>query len=79
MTLAAALNVLLARYTGQDRLWCWYSYCQSHPPELERLIGCFINTLALRTDLSGNPDFREVLKRVQQVALEGYAHQEVAL
>ena len=44
--------------------------------ELEGLIGFFVNTLALRLDLSGEPSFREVLRRTQQVALEAYEHQE---
>src|SRR5438309_586248 len=45
--------------------------------EIEGLIGFFVNTLALRTDLSGNPSFRQLLVRVRQVALEAYAHQDM--
>src|SRR6185369_3764599 len=45
--------------------------------ETEGLIGFFVNTLVLRTDLGGNPDFKKVLKRVQQVALEAYRHQDM--
>ena len=45
--------------------------------ELEPIIGCFINTLVLRTDLSGNPTFRELLHRVRDTALDAFARQDI--
>ena len=47
------------------------------PPEIEGLIGFFVNTLALRMDLSGEPTVRELLQRVSKAALEGQAHQDM--
>ena len=75
MTLLAAFKTLLYRYTGQDDMIVGTPIAGRNRAEVEKLIGCFINTLALRTDLSGNPSFRELLGRVRQVALS--AHQEL--
>ncbi|MEZ4725528.1 MAG: amino acid adenylation domain-containing protein [Caldilineaceae bacterium] len=77
MTLLAAFKTLLYRYTGQTDMIVGTPIAGRNRAEVEKLIGCFINTLALRTDLSGNPSFREVLRRVRQVALSAYAHQEL--
>jgi amino acid adenylation domain-containing protein len=77
MTLLAAFDVLLARYTGLEDIVVGSPIAGRNREEIERLIGFFVNTLVLRADLSGNPSFTEVLKRVREVALEAYAHQEV--
>jgi amino acid adenylation domain-containing protein len=77
MTLLAAVDVLLARYSGQDELVVGTPITNRTRAETEELTGCFANTLVLRVDTSGNPRFRELVQRVKQVALEGYAHQDV--
>jgi amino acid adenylation domain-containing protein len=77
MTLLAAFQTLLARCTGQHDIVVGTSVANRTRPELEGLIGLFVNTLALRSDLSGNPRFHKLLQRVCAVALEGYAHQEL--
>ncbi len=77
MTLAAAFQTLLLRYTSQDDIAIGTSITNRGRVETEPLIGLFINTLVLRTDLSGNPPFRELLRRVREVMLEAYAHQEL--
>jgi hypothetical protein len=77
MTLLAAFKALLARVTGQTDLVVGVPVAGRTRLELSGLIGCFTNTLVLRTDASGNPTFRELLHRVRHAALEGYAHQEL--
>jgi amino acid adenylation domain-containing protein len=77
MTLLAAFNVLLYRYTGLDDVSVGTPIANRNRAEIEGLIGVFINTLVLRTDLSGLPTFRQVLQRVREVALGSYAHQDV--
>src|SRR6185312_6667979 len=77
MTLLAAFQVLLARYSGQSDIAVGTPIANRHRTEVEGLIGFFVNTLVLRTDLSDNPSFREVLARVRDVALGAYAHQDV--
>jgi amino acid adenylation domain-containing protein len=77
MTLTAALETLLYRYTGQEDITIGSPIANRQRPEIERLIGCFINTLVLRADLSGNPTFRELLRQVRETTLEAYAHQEL--
>lgn len=77
MTLLAAFQALLARYSGQQDIVVGTPIAGRTQPELEPLIGFLVNTLALRADLSGNPSFRELLKRVREVALSAYAHQDV--
>ena len=76
MTLLAAFQVLLYRYSGQSDITVGTSVANRTHPETEHLIGFFVNTLALRTDLSGNPSVQEVLKRVKTMALGAYEHQE---
>ncbi|HEX3560510.1 MAG TPA: amino acid adenylation domain-containing protein [Pyrinomonadaceae bacterium] len=77
MTLLAAFKVLLYRYTGQEDLVVGSPIANRHRQELEGLIGFFVNTLAMRTDLSGDPTFKELLRRVRETALGAYAHQDL--
>jgi amino acid adenylation domain-containing protein len=77
MTLLAAFKVLLHRYSGQDDIIVGAPIANRPQSESEQLIGYFLNNLALRTDLSGNPNFRQALTRVRQTALGAYAHQDV--
>ncbi len=77
MTALAALNVLLMRLSGQQDISVGASVANRSRSELEGLIGLFTNALVLRTDLSGDPTFRQLLARVRQVTLDAYAHQEV--
>ena len=74
--LLAAFKVLLHRYTGQDDLSVGCPIANRRRRELEEVIGFFANTLVLRTKLSGDPSFREALKRVQEGTLAAYAHQD---
>ena len=75
MTLLAAFQLLLHRYTGQTDILVGAPIAGRTRQEVENLIGFFINTLVLRTDLSGNPTFRELLSRVRAVTLDAYEHQ----
>jgi acyl-CoA synthetase (AMP-forming)/AMP-acid ligase II len=75
MTLLAAFQILLHRYTGQDDIIVGSPIAGRHLVETEKLIGVFINTLVLRTDFSGNPTFQTLLARVRETALGAYAHQ----
>ena len=77
MTLLAAFKVLLYSYTGQDDLCIGTLVANRQRQEVEGLIGHFVNTVLLRTDLSGNPTFREVLQRVRETTLAAYAHQDL--
>jgi hypothetical protein len=77
MTLLAAYKILLYRYTGQEDIVVGTPIANRNRWEIEGLIGFFTNTLVLRTDLSGNPNFRELLGRVREVALSAYAHQDL--
>ena len=77
MTLLAAFQSLLYRYTGQCGIAIGSPFANRLRPEVQGLIGCFVNTLVLRTDFSGNPTFRELLGRVRNLVLGAYAHQEM--
>jgi acyl carrier protein len=75
MTLLAAFKVLLSRYSGQEDIIVGTVIANRNSIELERLIGFFLSTLPLRTNLAGDPTFRELLARVRKVVLGAYAHQ----
>jgi non-ribosomal peptide synthetase component F len=77
MTLVAAWQVLLHRYSGEDDLSIGTPVAGRNHQETEDLIGFFVNTLVLRTSLAGDPGFRELLQRVREVVLEAYAHQDL--
>jgi len=77
MVLLAAFKVLIHRYTGEEDLWVGTPIANRNRSEIENLIGFFVNTLILRTDLSHNPTFEEVLLRVRKTVLEAYTHQDL--
>jgi amino acid adenylation domain-containing protein len=77
MTLLAAFQTLLYRHTGQEDITVGSASAGRNRAEIEPLIGFFINTLVLRTNLGGNPSFRELLGRVRPVALGAFAHQDM--
>ncbi|HEX7955683.1 MAG TPA: condensation domain-containing protein, partial [Pyrinomonadaceae bacterium] len=77
MTLLAGFQSLLSRYSGQEDIVVGSPIAGRNRAETEALIGFFVNTLALRTDLSGDPSFREAVRRVREVCLGAYAHQDV--
>ncbi|MBV9110094.1 MAG: amino acid adenylation domain-containing protein, partial [Gemmatimonadetes bacterium] len=79
MAVAAAWAALLHRWSGQDDLVVGTPVAGRTHPQTEPLIGFFVQTLALRMDLSGDPSFRALLGRVRQTTAEAYAHQEVPL
>ncbi|MEU6432599.1 amino acid adenylation domain-containing protein, partial [Microbispora sp. NPDC046973] len=77
MTLATAYTVLLNKYTGQDDVLVGTRVANRNHGQTEALIGFFVNTLALRADLSGDPTFTELLARVRATALDAYTHQDL--
>ncbi|MBW4602153.1 MAG: amino acid adenylation domain-containing protein [Calothrix sp. FI2-JRJ7] len=77
MTLLAAFITLLHYYTEQDDIVVGTDVANRNQGETEQLIGFFVNQLVLRTYLGGNPSFRELLKRVREVTLGAYAHQDL--
>jgi amino acid adenylation domain-containing protein len=77
MTLLAAWQALLAVWTGQDDVALTTNIAHRSRPEIERMIGLFTNALVLRTDLSGDPTFHELLGRVRETTLEAFAHQDM--
>ena len=77
MILLAAFQALLYRYTGQDDINIGSPIANRTRSEVEHLIGFFLNTLVLRTDLSGDPSFRELVKRVRETVLGAFAHQDL--
>jgi hypothetical protein len=77
MLLLSAWQVLLSRYTGTTDIVVGTPIANRQRGEVEGLIGYFVNALALRTDLSGDPTFHELLRRVREVALGAYLHQDV--
>jgi len=79
MTMLAAFLVLLYRYSSQEDICVGSGIANRRWRETEDLMGMLINTVVLRTDLSGNPTFRELLSRVREVTLGAYAHQDLPL
>jgi amino acid adenylation domain-containing protein len=77
MTLLAAFQTLLFRYTDQEDVSVGAPIASRNRPEVESLIGFFLNTLVLRSDLSGNPTFRQLLRRVREVVLGAFSHQDL--
>ena len=77
MVLLAAFKVLLFRHAGQEDIVIGVPIAGRSKPELENEIGLFVNMLALRTDLAGNPTFRELLVRVRDAAVGAYEHQDL--
>jgi amino acid adenylation domain-containing protein len=79
MTLLAAFQCLLYRYTQHDDIAVGSMIANRNQIEIERLIGMFANVVVLRTDLSGDPTFSEVLRRVRQLTLDAYRNQELPI
>lgn len=77
MLLFSAFNILLCRYSGQTDLVIGTPVAGRPHLELQSMMGFLSNTLALRSDLSGNPTFRQLLNRTRQAAVEAYAHQNL--
>ncbi len=77
MTLLSAFQILLSRYSGQPHVVVGTPIANRQRPELEPLIGCFVNTLALHTDFCGDPRVAELLATVREVCLGAYAHQDL--
>ena len=77
MTLLAAFNALLSRYTGQEDIVVGAPFTNRQRAEVEGLIGFFVNTMPLRTQLSGELTFRQLLQRVKATALDAYDHREL--
>ena len=80
ITLMAGYSILLGIYSKQTDVSVGTPFAnRSHQPELEKIMGCFINTLPIVTDLSGNPSFNDVLKRVRKMVFSASANQEIPL
>ncbi|HEV3051653.1 MAG TPA: amino acid adenylation domain-containing protein, partial [Longimicrobium sp.] len=77
MVLLSALDVVLSRWSGQQDVVVGTPIAGRTRAETDRMVGLFLNSLALRTDLSGDPSFRELLGRVRETTLAAYAHQEL--
>ncbi|MDB9510452.1 amino acid adenylation domain-containing protein [Kamptonema animale CS-326] len=77
MTLLAAFQIVLSRYSDRDDILVGTPVANRKRAELEQLIGLFVNTVVLRTNLADNPTFVQLLERVRKVALEAYAHQDL--
>ena len=76
-TLLGAFSVLLQRYTGQDDIVVGAPAAGRNRAEVEGLLGFFVNTLVMRTDLSGDPTFRQLLRRLKETTFGAYAHQDL--
>ena len=79
MVALAVYQILLFRYSGQDDIVVGSPFANRRRSEIENLIGCFVNTLPLRSDLSGQPSFRQLLQRISSTCLDVYTNQDVPL
>jgi len=77
MTLLGAFNVLIHRYSNQEDICVGTPVAGRQQDQLENLVGFFVNTLALRTEVNGNSSFEDILEKVRKTTLEAYEHQEV--
>jgi amino acid adenylation domain-containing protein len=77
MILLAAFQIFLMRYAGQPDVVVGSPIANRTRAELEDILGCFVNTLALRGNLSGDPSFRELLQSVRRTTLDAYEHQDL--
>src|SRR6266481_2108291 len=77
MLMLAAFKVLLYRHTGNPDVVVGSPVAGRNHSRVENLIGCFLNTMVLRTDCSGNISFRQLLQRVKNVTLDSYSHQDI--
>lgn len=77
MVLLSSLYVLLSRFSGQRDVVIGAPVAGRDQPETHEVVGCFLNTLALRLDPAGRPGFREVLRHTREVCLDAYAHVDV--
>jgi amino acid adenylation domain-containing protein len=79
MGLLAAFQALLSRYTGMEDIPVGTPVAGRNDPDLSDLIGCFINSLVIRGDLTGTPSFKELLQRTRAASLGAFAHQELPI
>jgi amino acid adenylation domain-containing protein len=77
MTMVAAFQSLLHRYSGQDDILIGTTISDRRRPEVQNLLGLFLNTVVLRGNLAGNPSFRDLLRQARKVTLEAQMHQDV--
>ncbi len=77
MLLNAAMAIVLGRYSGEDDIVLGTLVANREHPALAPMVGFFVNVLALRTDLSGNPSFKQLLARSKQTLLDAYSHQQL--
>src|SRR5262249_49675962 len=77
MVLLAGVEVLLNRYSGQRDISVGTAIANRNRAEIEKLIGFFVNTLVMRVEVEGKERFSELVKRVKEVALGAYAHQDL--
>ena len=77
MILLAAYAILLKTYTGQDDILIGAPVSGRNRKETEHLIGCFVNMLVFRTNLSGNPTVRELMARIKTTTIDAYEHQDL--
>ncbi len=77
MTLLSALHILLGRYSGQEDVLVGTSLANRSLPELEGVVGLFLNNVVMRGRLHGNPTFQQYLQRTKQTVIEAFQHQDI--